>query len=764
VDNELLIAAIDAAGQNAYNSDGDSQLSVDRAFAINQYLGKNLEPAPDGRSQVVDRSVFETIQWILPSLCRIFANGDDVVELPPIGPEDEQGAKQESQYLNHVILTKNNWFETFITWATDAMLTKNGYCLAYSEERTSTEVDHYKRQTEQGVLLLMQDKDVQVEVLGQYPDPDYQPPPPQPMVDPMSGQPMIDPMTGQPAMQPPPPPPMLFDVQVTRVTKDRKVCLKVLPPERCKVSYRTPSFRLSAECPYFEYFDYKTLSDLRADGFDVPDTIPESWEIDEEEDLARDQYEEQSWRNHDNEPDESMKRYLVRMIWIKHDDNQDGLAELVYCVRIGRHILAKEVASRIPVASLVAIPTSHRHIAISVADIVSDIQRIKTAILRQGLDNLYLANNPRTFVTGKINLDDALVSRPGGIVRGEEGAVFGQDIAPLVTPFVFPQAMEGLEYMDQVRENRTGTNRYFTGIDQNAMNKTATGIQQLSTMAAQRVEQIARIMACGVEDLFSIVHELILKAGHKAEVVKLSNNWVEIDPAQWKKRTDFKISVGYAAGNKDSLVQKLMLIANMQKEAAMAGLPIALPKNMYETAMEITKASDFSAPQRFWTNPAEVPPPPPPQPDVTVMAMEQIKSQTALQTTQMDVEQKERDSVRDYQIKQMEIQTDAELKLGLAHLQSEHQASLERNKTQSGFQLEAMRAELNPKTKEVAVKDGEAKQNASFVQQFMQSQAQQTQQIAQMMQQFIETLQKMNGPKKVIRGKDGRVDSVVPAE
>jgi hypothetical protein len=144
VTHDLLIAAIDAAEQSSYNSEGDTTLSTDRAFAIDQYLGKNLEPAPDGRSQVIDRSVFETIQWILPSLCRIFANGDDVVELPPIGPEDEQAAKQEGQYLNWVVLQKNNWFETFITWATDAMLTKNGYCLAYSEERTSTDVDQYR--------------------------------------------------------------------------------------------------------------------------------------------------------------------------------------------------------------------------------------------------------------------------------------------------------------------------------------------------------------------------------------------------------------------------------------------------------------------------------------------------------------------------------------------------------------------------------------------------------------------------------------------
>lgn len=698
MDNDLLIAAIDAAEQSSYSSEGDTQLSTDRAYAIDMYLGKNLEPAPEGRSQVIDRSVFETIQWILPSLCRIFANGDDVVELPPVGPEDEAMAKQESQYLNYVILQQNNWFETFITWATDAMLSKNAYCLAYGEERTNVEVEQYKRQTEEGVKLLMSDKDNQLEVTAQYPDPDYVEPPPQPMVDPATGQPVVDPMTGQPAMQPPPPPPMLFDVTVTRSQPDRKVCIRVLPPERCKVSYHTPSFRINAECPYFEYYDYKTLSDLTADGFDLPDEIPDDWSIDEEEDLARDQYDEQSWRQQTNEPDPSMRRYKVRMIWIKHDGNEDGIAELLYVVRIGQHILHSEQVTRIPVASLVAIPTSHRHIAISVADIVADIQRIKTAILRQGLDNLYLANNPRTFITDKINLDDALVSRPGGIVRGEAGAVYGQDIAPLVMPFVFPQAMEGLEYMDQVRENRTGTNRYFTGIDQNAMNKTATGIQQLSSMAAQRVEQIARIMACGIEDLFSIVHELILKGGHKKEVVKLSNNWVTVDPSAWKKRYDFRISVGYAAGNKDALVQKLMMIAAMQEKALAGGLPIVTPQNAYETALELTKASDFSAPQRFWTNPKEIPPPEPPKPDPTVVAAEQIKAQASTQNKQAEIQfnQVKTDKEMLLESKRLELEkyktdVEAQVKLTIADAQMEHDGSMEdrRTRNQAGLkQLE----------------------------------------------------------------------------
>jgi hypothetical protein len=765
MDNELLIAAIDAAEQTSYSSEGDTQLSTDRAYAIDLYNGKNLEPAPDGRSQVVDRSVFETIQWILPSLVDIFANGDDVVELPPVSAEDEPGAKQESQYLNHVILQKNNWFETFITWATDALLTKNGYCLAYPEERTNTDIEQYQRQTEQGIQLLMSDKDVQVEITDQYEDPDYVEPPPQPIVDPMTGQPAIGP-DGQPIMQPPQPAPMLYDATVTRVNKERKVCIKVLPPERCKISYHTPSFRLSAECPYFEYYDYKTLSDLRADGFKLPDIIPDDWQIDEEEDLARDQYDEQGWRTDNNEPDGSMKRYRVRMIWMLFDDNEDGIAERLYVVRIGRHILHKAQVSRINVASMVAIPNGHRHIATSIADIVSDLQRIKTAILRQGLDNLYLANNPRTFITDKINLDDALVSRPGGIVRGESGAVYGQDIAPLVMPFVFPQAMEGLEYMDQVRENRTGTNRYFTGIDQNAMNKTATGIQQLSSMAAQRVKLIARIMACGVEDLFSIVHELILKGGHKKEVIKLSNNWVEIDPAQWRKRTDFRISVGYAAGNKDALVNKLMLIANMQEKALAGGLPIVTPENAYETALELTKASDFSAPQRFWTNPKDVPQKTPP-PDPIIEA-EKIKAQTALQKTQEESRVKELELQLEQQRIQLDkykVDTDATVKLTIADAQMEHQGQMEGSKQQHEGRLEQFRAGENAKSDERKLYAdqiaGTVAQERKRKEIELKDKASKADSLESEMRELAEAFDSLqNAPRRVVRGKDGKAAAI----
>jgi hypothetical protein len=762
-DYQSLLGAIDAAESNSYGADEEGDLSNERASSIDHYLGKNTEPAPDGRSQVVDRSVYETVQWIKPSLARIFANGDDVVEIPPVGPEDEEGAKQEAEYLNYVVLQRNNWFEVFDTACSDALLTKAGYLYPYKEKRRQVEVERYERQTQESLALIMQDGGEIVEQES-YPDPEYQP---QPMMqaDPMSGQPMpvIDPMTGQPAMQPPP---MLHDVTIRRTQEEVKFCILVLPPERCKIAKTTTTVQLR-DGSYFEYWDYPTLSDLRADGYEIDDDIASDPEAQPEEDSARDQYNENAWAS-DERTDPASKRVRCRWIWIRHDYDEDGIAELQYVVRVGNKVLHREEVNRIPVAVLCPDPLPHRHVGLCPADVTIDIQRQKTAILRQGLDNLYLSNNPRTFATANVNLDDLLVSRPGGIVRGKTGAQFGIDIAPLAVPFVFPQAMEGLEYMDQVRENRTGTNRYFTGIDQNALNKTATGIQQLSTMAAQRVEQIDRHFSAGVAECFSILHEIILKSGHKAEVVKLRGKWVQINPAEWRRRADFKISVGYAAGNKDAMVSRLMMLAQQQLQAMQLGLPIVQPRNVYETQIELAKAMDMSTPERFFTDPATVPPPGPPQPDPTIMAVEQMKQQTEAAKIQSNEKIKGAELAQD----KYKTDTDANVKLALANQQTQsaerlegvrghiqaglkkmdgdHAERIEKHRTKNTLRLaKAKGAEILPEPE-----DDVTREEAEQIQQQVGQLTEAVQQLAQMVTKAV------TAQRRIKRGRDGKAEGV----
>lgn len=753
-DYTALIGAIDAAESSSYGSDEDGDLSTERARNIEAYLGKNTEPAPDGRSQVVDRSVYETVQWIKPSLARIFANGDDVVEIPPVGPEDEAGAKQEAQFLNYIALQRNNWFELFDTACTDALLTKAGYLYPYREKRRQVEVERYERQTQEGLALILEDG-AQVIESNEYPDPDYKP---QPLVqpDPMTGQPVpvMDPMTGQPAMQPPP---MLYDVTVRRTHEDVKYCILVLPPERCKISKTCTTVQVR-DADYFEYYDFPTLSELREMGYDVPDDLAsESEDSDTEEDVARDQYSENAWAT-DDQVDPASKRVKCRWIWIKHDYDQDGIAERQYVVRVSDTILHREEIGRVPVGVLCPDPLPHRHVGLCPADATLEIQRQKTAILRQGLDNLYLSNNPRTFATGNVNLDDLLVSRPGGIVRGKVGAQFGIDIAPIAVPFVFPQAMEGLAYMDNVRDMRAGVNRNFTGLNEEALgaNQSGVAINQLSSMAAQRVEQIARHFAAGVAETFAILHEIILKSGHKADVVKLRGQWVTVNPSEWRRRSDFKISVGYAAGNKDAMVSRLMMIAAQQLQAMQLGLPIVQPRNVYETNIELAKAADMSTPERFFTDPSTVAPPGPPQPDPTVMAVEQLKTQSAERIKAADIASAEKIKEGELQLQKYQTDQDNDVKLRIAAHQAQHAKEMEgvKGHVQAGLkQIEGQQA-AGLKEREHQLKNQPAMEMAGQVQQL----AGRLEDAIASLQGALQTI--LTAKRTIRRGKDGKAEGV----
>lgn len=572
-----LLQAIEAEEAVAYGREND-ELSQDRAKAIDYYFGRPYGNEVDGRSQVVTREVMDTIEWIKPSLLRVFTGGDEVCRFEPVGPEDEEAAKQETDYINHVLLSKNPWFHTCYAWFTDALLTKNAYCLAYWDKKEDVQKETYEGLSDDQMALILQDESI--EVIGH------------------AVNPVMDNM-GQPIGQ-------THVVQVRRKRTYGCVKLEVLPPERCLVSFRTKGASVR-DADFFEYWDDKTLTELRSLGFDVPDDIEDAYSTENSiEDQARNQYREHAFSS-DIRTDKAMRMVRVRVVWVRYDSDGDGIAEYRQCVVVGNTILSNQEVNGIPVAAIVPTPVPHRHPGLSVADFVMDLQKIKSTILRQGLDNGYLSNNGRYAISDKVNLDDMLTSRPGGVVR-VDGAP-SQEIFPLVHPQNGQMWIQMMEYVDQIRENRTGTNRYFTGIDQNALNKTASGIAQLTSSSAQRVEAIARIFAEGVKELCLVVHELVQKHATQEDVVKLRGKWITVDPRQWIKRGDMTISVGLGSGSKESQISALMNILMAQKEAAQVG--IASPTNIYNALTELTKVYGFQSPEKFWTDPATIPPKPP---------------------------------------------------------------------------------------------------------------------------------------------------------
>lgn len=727
---DRLVNAIEAAEAESYGSEGlEGSLSDERAAAIDAYFGRNTNPAAEGNSQVVSRDVFDTIEWITPSLVRIFAGTDEVVKFEPVSKEDEPAAKQETLYVNHVVTQRNQWTQVFHDWCKDALLTKNAYCLAYWDSSKEVEYETYARQSDDAFALLMEDAD-EADVLEHTAEVDedawkqIQARHAQALQQWQMGttqmamqwqeaaQQAI--MQGQPPPQPPetppqpqlPPAPQLHSVKLRRTNEAGHVCLKVLPPERCVVHHKTPDYTLD-ECDFFEYWEERTISSLRAMGFDVEDDIDadSKGSAESQESGARDRFGEAQNTGVGWEP--AMRKVRTRMCWIRHDHDEDGIAELQFCIVVGRKVLYRDECNRIPVGSIVATPVPHRHIGISVAEVVMEIAETKQAMLRQGIDNLFHANNPRLFVNeGRINLDDALVSRPGGMIRGVLGeeAQFGRDIAPIVIPNIFPQAVQGMEYMDRLAERRTGVNGVFSGNVSPEVLTQTTGMamSQMGSAAAQKVEQIARMIAPSVEYLFGCVHELILKHGHKKDVVRLAGEWVTVDPSNWKRRKDLKIAVGLGSGNKDTVLAHLSQMFQMQ----MALLPMGVtePKLIYNTVAEISKMAGFGSPDMFW----KLPGPPQPQPPPPEIMKEQMRAQAdaqkfqaqqqaeaqkrqeeaAMEAQRLQLESLEKDKDRAVQV---ELAKMAEAtKLAIANLNRE--TTLETTQSSQAFEAEKLGA------------------------------------------------------------------------
>ncbi len=359
----------------------------------------------------------------------------------------------------------------------------------------------------------------------------------------------------------------------------------------------------------------------------------------------------------------------------------------------------------IPFAAITPVIVTHRFYGKSVADLVMDIQRIKTALLRALLDNAYLANNPRVEVAeshaSENTLDDLLVSRPGSVVRTKQpGGVNWQQI-PTIGNHVYPL----LEYQDAMKETRTGVTKQGQGIDANALqNQSATAVNQAFTATQARIRLIARNFAeTGIKDMMWLLHATIKKHGQEASVVRLRNNWVNVDPRQWKSREDLTVHVGLGTGGRQQRVQELTLLMGVQKDALINGLTnLVSVDNLYSSAKELTKALALPDVDAFFTDP-KTQPPLQPKPDPKIMELQmkaqlderadQRKAQIETVQAQADIATQDRKTQAEIAMAERKFQLDERLAL-LEHQakMEDHRANMVRDQQKHSQTIEATRS------------------------------------------------------------------------
>lgn len=676
--DDQLIGEVEARESTSYGIN-DAKLSDDRAKAFKYYNGEPFGNELEGRSQVISRDVLDCVEAALPQLLKVFVSGDEVVRFEPRGPEDEKAAEQETAAVNFYTLEKNDGFAIFYTWFKDALLSKNGYVKAWWEEEDETETETYQGITEEQLALMLQDERIEVLEHTAYPDPTVQ----QQMQGANPAQMM---QMGAPMM----PPPMLHDVKIS--ITETKGCIKIdnVAPEDMLVGVDTKTVSLQ-NASFVQHRALMFEAEIKEQGWKLPENAPLGNESSQwEESIARNLY---------NEQDESteIEQYLVKDTYLRVD------GELLRLVIIGSEIVHREDAEVIPFACITPHIMPHRHIGMSYADLTMDIQLQKSTLLRGMFDAQYLANQPRFAISDKVNLEDMLTSRPGGVVR-VNGDPSG-NVLPLVTP-TFPQSSFNLiEYMDSANAKRTGITAYDQGLDADSLNKTATGARLIEGNSQKRIELVARTFAnTGVKELFMLVHRMVRKYNTRPDTIRLKNEWATVDPREWKERKDMSVSVGLGTGNKDQQLMHLQAMWQRGMASLQAGLPTITPQNMYEIERQLAMNSGFKRPDQFVTDPAKAPPkePPPPDPKIQIKQMElQADAQKFQAQTQVEAEKADKQSQLDIHKFQAQAEIDrrqAEQQWQQEQLRSQNDVAIEREKIAAQMELERYKAELQAQT------------------------------------------------------------------
>ena len=667
VTNEQLRAIINSEINNSIGFMG-SNLTSQRKKSMEYYMGEKLGTEIDGRSQVVSTDVADTIETILPNLLRIFTASDQVVKCEPVKSEDVPLAEQATNYINYIFNKDNNGFSVLYTWFKDALLEKNGIVKVYWDDSSSVEQETYENLNDQEYQLLLDDENVEIVEEESFVDEKMK----------AAMDLLLVEATAQGKLVADEPTPMLHNCVIKRTSKGGKVKIENVPPEEFLIQRTAKSIETAN---FVAHRVSKTRSDLIEMGFDreVVENLPTTNNIIlNNERLTR--YSDIDQSPFDNAPDNSTAEIEIYECYVRCDMDGDGVAELrkvIVAGESGYEILENMPCDNIPFCSLTPIPMPHRFYGRSVAELVEDVQLVKSTVMRQLLDNMYLTNNNRVAIMdGMVNLDDLLTSRPGGVVRTKQPP--SQVMLPMQSQTISQQAFPLLEYLDTIRETRTGITRYNQGLDADSLNKTATGVNAIMTQSQMRMELIARVFAeTGIKDLFRRIFELTCKYQDKERIVELNNQFIPVKPTEWRNRFNISITVGLGSGSKEQQIMMLNNILERQLQAfQLQGnreYPMVSLKNIYNSLAKIIENAGLKNVENYFVNPdmgkgMVTPPPEPPLTPIEKIEFRRIASEEQRKVAELEIELKKTKSENakilyenEIKLKELELKYNAQL-------------------------------------------------------------------------------------------------------
>lgn len=500
----------------------DTEMGQKRAKATEYYMGEPFGNEEIGRSKVVSRDVLAAVQALMPSIMRTFFGGRRRVRYRPVTAADVAAAEQATEFVNKVVMqVDNDGFLEIFAASKDALVRYKGLVKWWWDDAREVTTDTYTGLDEDGVMLLANDPEV--EDLRVYEE----------------DGPINEPKT--------------YSAVAKRVVKHvGKARFGCVPPEEVLVC------RDARDIKTARFLDHRRVmltGELTALGYDLDDLLPHTsarifnWSP---EVAARAPSGTSIVPFNGSESGNELQQPVTyHEAYLRADMDGDDYPELIKACGVGDganfKLLHWEPVSEIPFAAFDPDPEPHTFFGLAPGPNVMDVQLIKSDLMRMQLDGAALALDPRLeVVEHMVELDDLLNPDISQIVRTRAP---GQ-IAPIRYDFN-PQATMGLlEYMDQVREERSrSSSRASQGLDADALqSSTKMAVASVLSGSQQQQELICRLFGEGMRQLFAGILRLLHRHQDQERMVLLRGEWVAVDPRSWNAEMDVEIEVGVGVG------------------------------------------------------------------------------------------------------------------------------------------------------------------------------------------------------------------------
>ena len=600
----------------------EEDLAPERVKATEYYHGRPLGNEVEGRSQAVMTEVRDGILGVLPSLLRVIHGPEHVVEYVPKSGEDVPLAEQATDYIRYVYEEDNNGFLVTHSVLKDGLLKKLGVVKWGMDEVEKQEVTKYQYLTREDLLQLAEEPNAQIIASEQVGD--------------------------------------RYNVEVARMEPEGKIWVQPVPPDDF---FWNREARSLGDAILVGHRERLTRRELLALGVteqmieDFGGRNVEGPQTDEE--VARRM---SGGFDEDPEMGAANERFVYCEVYMQ---TEKGLRRI--CTLGDQYYPVKNVpAASVPFAVFSPDPEPHAMLGGSWYDLLKDLQRINSQLLRGFLDSLSVSLFPRPiYVDGQASVADIMNNAIGAPVRERLPNMVRWDNVPFAGDKVLP----ALSMMREVVERRIGQKDGAMSLDMDALQSTGKEAVNAAIVAAQsQAELLARLFAEQVlKPMFRGLLPLVAHPKTKGRIVRLRGKYVPMSPASWDAGMDVSVNVALGTMNTDKKIATLTEVITDQAAILEQYGPqnpvvsLAMLRDAKAKRLMLAGIKDVDTYYMPVDPNWQPPPPPPPEPtpdEMWIQAEKEMafqKSMKELAIKQDELELKSRQLEIDNLLRQKEI-------------------------------------------------------------------------------------------------------------